>query len=137
MQAVQQKALPEGEQRRWAERAVRLLSATFPAPKAAAWERCQQLLSHALVCTEHIALHGFAFPEGASLLQQTGRYLYERGAYEQSLPLLQQALALREQFYGSQHGEVAQSLNDLGDLALAQGERCPFTSAPWRFASSH
>ena len=122
VQAVQQEALSTPEQYRWAERAVRLLSISFPLPEVPTWERCQQLLPHALLCAGHIKRWGLAFSEAASLLQQAGRYLYQRAAYEQALPLLQQALAIRVQVYDLDHLNVATSLNDLGDLYLAQGQ---------------
>ncbi|HEY7124211.1 MAG TPA: FxSxx-COOH system tetratricopeptide repeat protein [Ktedonobacterales bacterium] len=122
VQAVQQAALPKEEQRRWAERTVRLVSAAFPTAKAETWERCQQLLPHALVCAEHIGCWKLAFPEAASLLLQIGRYLHQRAQYRGALPLLQQALELYEQVYGSEHPDVARSLNHLADLYLAQGE---------------
>ena len=122
VQAVQQEALSTHEQRRWAERAVRLLNISFPPPEVPTWERCQELLPHALLCAGHIKRWDLAFPEAASLLQHTGQYLYQRGAYEQALPLLQQALAIRKQVYNLDHFNVATSLNDLGDLYLAQGQ---------------
>lgn len=122
VQAVQQEALSEPLQRLWAERAVRLVSAAFPSPDVATWERCQQLVPHALACAEHIEHWSFAFPEAASLLHQTGRYLYQRAAYEQALPLLQQALALREQVLGSEHPLVAESLDILAELSREQGQ---------------
>ena len=107
VQAVQQEALPEGEQRLWAERAVRLVRRAFPLPDVATWERCQQLLPHALVCAGHIARWGFVSTEAAFLLHQTGRYLSDRVAYEQALPLLLQAVTLREQTLGPTHPDVA------------------------------
>ena len=122
VQAVQQEELPEQEQCLWAERAVRLVSTVFPTPDPATWERCQQLVPHALRCAEHIKRWGFAFPEAASLLHRTGVYLSHRAAYEQALPLLQGALALREQVRDPDQHAVAETLNDLALLALAQGQ---------------
>ena len=122
VQAVQQAALTEEEQRLWAERTVLLLSAAFPTPPPMTWERCQLLVPHALLCAGYIEHWGFAFPGAESLLHHAGRYLYERAAYEQAVPLLQQVLTLREQTLGPIHADVALSLNDLGDLFLAQGQ---------------
>ncbi len=122
VQAVQKEALSEPEQKRWAERAVRLLSAAFPMPTPATWERCQQLIPHALLCAEHIRRWGVTFPEAASLLHRTGIYLSHRAAYEQALPLLQGALALQEQVADPDRQRVAEILNDLALLILAQGQ---------------
>jgi tetratricopeptide (TPR) repeat protein len=116
VQAVQQKALPEQELRLWAERAVRLVSTAFPTAEAPTWERCQQLVPHALICAEHIEHWGFTFPEAASLMHQAGRYLHQRAAYEQALPLLLRALTMREQALEPTHLLVAQSLDALAAL---------------------
>lgn len=43
------------------------------------------------------------------------------GRYADALPKAQQALALREQLFGSEHLEVAASLNVLGEVYRAQG----------------
>lgn len=122
VQVVQQEALTAAEQQCWAERAVRLVSASFPVPEAATWARCQQLLPHALLCARHIGRWGFAFPEAGILLHQAGRYLFQRAAYEQGQPLLQQALVLREQVLGPNHPDVAQTLDILARLSHEQGQ---------------
>jgi tetratricopeptide (TPR) repeat protein/DNA-binding XRE family transcriptional regulator len=122
VQAVQQEALSEEEQRGFAERAVHLVSAAFPTPDAVNWERCQQLMPHVLVCAEHIERWDFASSEAASLLHQAGRYLHRRAAYVQGLPLLQRALALREQILGPDHPDVAQTLDALALLSQSQGQ---------------
>ena len=122
VQAVQQEALAESEQSLWAERVVRLVSRVFPTPDPATWERCQQLVPHALRCAEHIRRWDFAFPEAASMLHRAGNYLHQQAAYEQAQPLLKQALALYEQALGPTHPDVAQTLDTLAALFRAQGQ---------------
>ncbi len=122
VQAVQLAALDAAEQTRWAKLAVRLVSVAFPAPGASTWDRCQQLVPHVLVCAAHAARLGLIFPEVAALLNRAGLYLTHRAVYEQALPLLQQALAIREETLGPNHPDVAESLNTLVLLYLAQGK---------------
>jgi Tfp pilus assembly protein PilF len=50
------------------------------------------------------------------LLNDTGLYLSERGQYQETEPLLQQALAIREERLGATHPETAMSLNNLAVL---------------------
>ena len=47
---------------------------------------------------------------------------YEQGKYEQAQPLLQRALAIREQQLGPDHPDTAQSLNSLAVLYYEQGK---------------
>jgi tetratricopeptide (TPR) repeat protein len=122
VQAVLKDVLSQSRRRRWAERAVCLVNAAFPNPDFSNWERCQQLLLHALVCTSHIIEWHFGSPEAVLLLHQTGYYLYMRAQYTEALPLLEQTLALREQVLGPEHHAVAASLNNLALLYRARGQ---------------
>lgn len=47
--------------------------------------------------------------------------LYSSGQYAAAIPLAQQALSLREQFFGPSHPDVATSLNVLGELYRGVG----------------
>ncbi len=122
VQVVVQEALPAEERRAWAERAVRLVNRAFPSIEFANWERCQQLLPHALVCASHIEQWHLAFIEAARLLNQTGYYLNERAQYEEALPLYQRALKIDEQAYGPNHPDVAIDLNNLAELYRDLGQ---------------
>jgi tetratricopeptide (TPR) repeat protein len=124
VQAVVREQLGEEEQRQWAERVLRLVAAAFPAPEVAAWEQCQRLLPHALVCVGHAERWGFCFPEGARLLllHHAGEYLRRRAQQDTALLLLQQALVLREQTLGADHLDVATILNSLAVLYRQRGQ---------------
>jgi tetratricopeptide (TPR) repeat protein len=122
VQAVAQEALPADEQRAWAERAVRLVERAFPYIEFANWDRCQQLLPHALECASQIEEWRLAFTEAARLLNQTGYYLNERAQYGEALPLYQRALKIWEQALGPDHPDVAYSLNNLAVLHYSLGE---------------
>jgi len=59
--------------------------------------------------------------EEANRLNQQVDLLYQQGRYDEVIPLLQQALAIRETVLGENHPEVAISLNNLAQLYRLQG----------------
>jgi tetratricopeptide (TPR) repeat protein len=107
-------------QRQWAERTVRAISAVFHKVTFANWPRCELCLPHAQACAELIDQHHFTFPAAARLLMHTGWYLRERGQYTQAEPLLQRALAIREQVLGFNHADTASTLHHLARLYYLQ-----------------
>ena len=123
VQVVLQDGLSAAARKRWAERAVRLVYAIFPDDiKSTDWQRCQQLLPHALACANHIERWHLTSKEAALLLHQAGYSLFERAQYERALLLFQQALAIRKQVFGPDHPAVAASLNNLASLLQQQGK---------------
>lgn len=122
VQMVQRDSLSEQDQKSWAECAILLINRAFPEVEFAVWERCQRLLPNALQGTRLIEQRGCVFPEAARLLHQTGRYLVERAQYKEAQPLLERALALREQMLGDSNTDVAISMNDLAGLYYQRGE---------------
>jgi tetratricopeptide (TPR) repeat protein len=122
VQVVLKESLDAQTQQQWAVRAVRAVNAAFPEVEFANWDRCELCLPNALVCAQLIEQYHLSFPEAARLLHCAGHYLYDRGQYAQAEPLLQRALSIREQVLGSQHPEVASTLNDLVELYVLQGK---------------
>jgi CHAT domain-containing protein/Tfp pilus assembly protein PilF len=57
----------------------------------------------------------------ANQLTQQADELYEQGAYQQALPLVEEALAIREQELGENAPDIASSLNNLAALHHALG----------------
>ena len=55
-------------------------------------------------------------------LNNLGLLYYTEGQYAQAEPLHVRALAIREEAFGPEHPDVAQSLSNLAGLYLAQGE---------------
>ncbi|HVS44933.1 MAG TPA: FxSxx-COOH system tetratricopeptide repeat protein, partial [Candidatus Dormibacteraeota bacterium] len=110
--------------------AVLLLRATFPESSGdvRTWERCAQLLPHALAVTAHA--EGLATePEATSwLLDRVAVYLQGRAELDPARRLFERALAIADTAYGPDHPTVAASfdnnlasvLQDLGDLAGAR-----------------
>jgi len=117
VQAVLKDAMGVEEQRRWAERAVRVVSTAFPITiEPATWPRCRRFLAQVQVSSILIQEYDFAFAEAAVLLSRAARYLHQAGLYEQASQLYHQALRIQEQVYGLEHPEVARSLKNLADL---------------------
>lgn len=61
-------------------------------------------------------------PENAAYLNMAGRIAHEMGRYQEALPFLVKALAVREKSLGPGHPDVAQSLNNLAELYRTQGQ---------------
>ena len=66
-------------------------------------------------------LGGLAYADEWSDLNKQVTDLYEKGAYEEALPLAEKSLSLAEQTYGSGNPETALALNNLAMLYKKQG----------------
>jgi tetratricopeptide (TPR) repeat protein len=123
VQAVLRDMMAEkGEERIWAERAVRAVNHAFPKVEFSAWPVCERLLAQAHACAELIDQWRLELPEAADLLNEAGFYQFQRGRYTDTEPLYQRALAIRENALGAGHPDVASSLNNLAELFRAQGQ---------------
>ena len=122
VQAVLKDGMDDDMQGQWAERTVRAVNRAFPdGHEFATWDRCQRYLSHVQVCAALMKQWNMTFPEAPRLLHEAGSYLSERVQYMQAEPLLQQALAIREQALGTEHRDVSESLNELAIAYKEQG----------------
>jgi tetratricopeptide (TPR) repeat protein len=122
VQSVLKESMNEQTQHEWAERTVRAVHLAFPdVTDVTAWEQCERYLPHAFVCAKLVEAYSFEFTEASSLLNQTAYYLDSRAQYPLAEPLLQRALAIREQQLGPEHPDTATSLNNLAELYRAQG----------------
>ena len=61
-------------------------------------------------------------PENAAYLDKAGLITLTMGRYEEALPFLMKALAIREKSLGPEDLDVATSLNNLGELYREQGQ---------------
>ena len=122
VQAVLKDQMDEQSRQQWAERTVRAVSAALPPVEHGAWPQWEQLLAHALVCSELIAQESFHIGDATNLLQQTGWYLTERARYHEAEPLLEQALSISEREHGLEHLDTARDSLTLAYLYDAQGK---------------
>jgi serine/threonine protein kinase/tetratricopeptide (TPR) repeat protein len=122
VQAVIKDCMEADEQRRWAERAVHLVSQVFPAAdKVTAWPRCEGLMPQVYVCLRHIEQWQLASPAAARLLDRAGLYLLEQGQYEQAAHLLHKTLDMRETL-DPPDAALMETLNNLASCYLFKGE---------------
>ena len=95
---------------------VRAISRVFPSPEYTNWDLCRRYLFHAQVCCTLIEQWNLLITEAATLLNQVGYYLWQRGEYELVESLHLRALSIREQVFGSEHPTTATSLAHLAFL---------------------
>jgi hypothetical protein len=114
--AVLKDEMNDKTQRQWAERAVRVVNSVFPEVDYETWPQCKRYISHAQICDLLIDQWSMEFPQVTRLLNETGRYLRQRGQYAQAEPLSQRALTIRERVRKPERQEVANSLTSLGLL---------------------
>jgi tetratricopeptide (TPR) repeat protein len=100
---------------------LKVLSEQFPRGgynNPACWPECEQLLAHA----EKIAAESKPAEETATLLSEMASYHYGRAFYAKAEPLFRRSLQIREKHLGSDHPDVAVSLNNLALLLQTQGK---------------
>ncbi|HLJ36204.1 MAG TPA: tetratricopeptide repeat protein, partial [Ktedonobacteraceae bacterium] len=122
VQAVLKESMDQGEQHLWAERTVRVVNAAFPEGNYGAVTQYQPYLPHVQECAILIEQYHLNIAEAAQLLYKAGAYQYFYGFHAQSQTFHQQALAIREEVFESEHPTVADSLNALAILARNQGD---------------
>jgi len=124
VQAVVRDRLGEDGEKRWAETAVRLLSAVFPfeSHDVRTWHRCSRLLPHAMAAAAHAEAREVAPEETSLILNQTGVYLRGLAEFAEAKEHLERALSLAESAYGKDYPAVGAIVNNLGGVLKGLGE---------------
>src|SRR6266487_499277 len=122
VRAVLRDAMEQETQRQWARRVVIAVNLVFPEVKFENWSLCQRYLPQAQSCADLIDQWEMTIPEAVRLLRRAGFYLRERAQYSQAEALLLHALTIAERTFGPDHIQVAQTLNNLARLYVAQGK---------------
>jgi tetratricopeptide (TPR) repeat protein len=125
VQRAVREGLDQQARRRWAGVAVRLVSAAFPRDsddEVQTWPASARLLPHALTATDHARRMAAEPDVTAHVLSKAGYYLWSRTELHQARPLVEAALAIREAQLEPDDPDVAQSLNDLGNVLRELGE---------------
>jgi len=110
------------QQAQWAERVVRAVAQSFPEVNYQTWTRCERLIPHALLCATHIDHWSMTFWEARNVLNEAGKYFYQRGHYREAEPFWTRYLAICEQVLGPEHPDILGSLNNLALLYRKQGK---------------
>jgi tetratricopeptide (TPR) repeat protein len=122
VQVVLRESMDKQIQKRWAERAIRTVSASFPQGRFENWEQCQRFLPHALTCATLIEEYHFTFIDAARLLTNTGWYLREHARYAEAEDVLHRALAIYEHLPEPPFPAYGVTLTELAYLYEAQGK---------------
>lgn len=121
MHIVLQEQIRREADERWVEHTVQLISRAFPRASPTTWQRCQQLLPHALECAEHIEVWGLRSDAAAAVLNKAGFYLRARAEATEALPLYKQARAMWEQTPEGGFPDVAHSWTSQAHLYQDEG----------------
>jgi tetratricopeptide (TPR) repeat protein len=117
------------EERQFAQAAVQLLDAAFPANswELATWPVCKRLLPHVLAATEHAERLRVAVQQVGQVLTRASRYLRGQGEPGEARPLAERALSLAKDTLepndpqlGERYDELSLVLRDLGDYQPAR-----------------
>jgi tetratricopeptide (TPR) repeat protein len=122
--ALARDRLSDEERTSWATDAVNLVrgSFQFDSQDLSSWERCAQLLAHALTAAGHAESLGAAPRTTVGVLEDAGRYLQKRAQFAEAKYALERAMALCIAFYGENHPRVAAVANNLGRVHNELGE---------------
>jgi class 3 adenylate cyclase/tetratricopeptide (TPR) repeat protein len=111
----------EGKDGTWCECAVSVADIAFPDKiDVATWPQCERLFVHARAALDGLA-NDSAFLPGGRLAFRCACYLRERGEYATAELVAKRGLAIQERALGSDHPDVARSLNNLGIVYWQQG----------------
>jgi tetratricopeptide (TPR) repeat protein len=115
--------LAEGDREMWAEAAVKMVAQAFKFDTLdlRSWDRCAELLPHALAAAWHAEANQIAPRATITVLDDAGRYLHKRAQYQEAKGLLERAMALAAVFYGEKHPQVASIANNLGRVQIELG----------------
>jgi tetratricopeptide (TPR) repeat protein len=122
VQEVVKDQLGVERQAQWSERTVRAVAQSFPEVNYQTWTRCERYIPHVLLCAAQMDQWRMTFPEARNLLNEAGKYFYQRGQFKEAEPLLKILLALCEQVLGPEHPNTLGSLNNLAELYRNQGK---------------
>ncbi len=122
VQIVIRDRIGKDAERVWAERTVKAINRALPAVKFSDWHLCESLVPHAQAGAELIRKYKFEFEESARLLNQAGFYQHQRASYSEAEPMYRRALEIYEKSLGTDHPNIAASLNNLALLYYAQGK---------------
>ena len=124
VQAVAARSEAKGSARDALGQLIARLVVVYPkdADDLRSWFLCAQLTPHLLAQRAASLDDAPVFTAWPELLSRAGGYFQGRAAYSQALPLLRDALAIREKSLGPEHPDTVGSLSDLASVLRAQGD---------------
>jgi tetratricopeptide (TPR) repeat protein len=116
--------LHDTERKTWAESAIRAVATAFrfDTYDLATWDKCAELLPHALAASWHAEANAVAPRPTIAVLDDAGRYLMKRAQFAEAKGLFERAMTLAGQFYGEKHPVVSGIANNLGRVHRQIGD---------------
>lgn len=121
VQEIVRAATTDAECRKIVELTIAAINAALPEVEFAVWAQCDRLVPHVAAVARWVDTYGIKGEAVARILNDTGRYLTERGRYGEAEPLLVRALAIRENLLGKDHPDVAVTVSNLAIVYLTHG----------------
>jgi tetratricopeptide (TPR) repeat protein len=123
VQAMVRESLTGEELHGWVTVTAVLLAARFPhEPRLpGSWQQCTMLLPHVAAVAEHARAHRAAPAEVSEVCQRAAAYLEARDEFHKALDLLGHALVLREQFFGTDSEQFAETLTSQAEAVCYLG----------------
>jgi tetratricopeptide (TPR) repeat protein len=105
----------------WLEQTIKAVNEVFPGFEFEDWPLCERLLLHIIVLSNFENVDASELTELGHLFNQTGVYSLARGVYTLAETFLSRSLEIWERQLGTNHPDVATSLNNLASLYKSQG----------------
>jgi len=120
VQQVVRDSLSEGVARAYADRAVAAIDAALPEIGFEHWAQHDRLVAQVLATAEWITHYEVRSEAAYRILNETGRYLLQRGRYAGAEPLLILALSVAQHAFGPEALETARVLQNVALLRQFQ-----------------
>ncbi|KAG5753304.1 hypothetical protein H9Q70_004045 [Fusarium xylarioides] len=92
--------------------ALNLMSRLFPEPEPNLWVQCELFTSHAIRVSEWVEVNKSQI-ETARLLKRVSSFLYDRGRWKETEPLLNRVLTLQQGKLGAKHPDTLDTQQSL------------------------
>ena len=123
VQAVTRQDLTPNDAKRYATMAARVARAAFPSDVGYTmhWQRCSQLLPHAMAAARHAQKLGVALEDATWLFERVGSFLRSRGEYDLARTSFESALSTLKGPHDFVDPDPADVFNKLGMVLRATG----------------
>lgn len=126
VQTVTRDRLRDEARKLWAEAAAKIVNDAFPsgdiASNVESWATCARLLQHGLAAVALAETENIALEQAARILNQMGLYMLGRAQFSDAKNLIERALVICEEQFGSDHPDVASAVGNLGSVLKDQGD---------------
>ena len=122
VQAVIISQIDETQKCIYAEWAVKAVYRTFPEIEFENWSQIERIISHGIMCIEHITNYDFVFDDTFQLLGVLGKYLGDRSRFDAAEQVLLQLCNTSARIFGKLHKSTASANSSLACLYYRLGK---------------